>query len=153
MVCRGHKFVLSQSCKGPRRCSSANGHHMSCDHSVAEPGDVCTTEGDTACQVDRAALLKCIKGAFQRSNGCRGARHCTVTEKPDESNEQFECDDSLTLIGDPCEDNGEASCSVDHQSLHVCQAHRIAVSKPCPGPRACFWTSATARFDCDTHKR
>jgi len=152
VVCRAHKFVVSQSCRGPRGCAM-NGDHATCDHALAEPGDLCATAGDTACQNNRSALLRCVDGTFQASNGCRGAKHCTLIEKPDESSQQFECDDALTEVGDACEDNGELSCSVDHKTLNVCQAHRITVSKACPGSRACSWSGAAARFDCDTHKK
>lgn len=148
--CRAYKFVVSQACKGPRGCI-VKGDRTECDDSLADPGDPCMTEGDTACQTDRAALLKCAKGTFRVSNGCRGAKRCTVTAKPDENNEHFECDDSITEVGDPCEDEGELSCSVDHKALNVCKAHQIARSKLCPG--ACSWTATAARFDCDAHKR
>jgi hypothetical protein len=152
VVCREGRFMVSQACKGPRGCT-AKGDNVHCDNALAERGDLCTTEGDTACQTDRAAFLKCIKGTFQVSSGCRGTNHCTVTEKPDENNEHFECDDSLTEVGDPCEDNGESSCSVDHKTLNVCMAHRVSASKSCPGPGACSWNDGAARFDCDTHKK
>jgi hypothetical protein len=152
VACRKYKFVVSEACRGPRGCV-AKGDRVACDNALAEPGDLCTTEGETACQTNRAAFLKCTKGTFQVSNGCRGARHCTVTEKADEHDEHFECDDSITEVGDPCEDNGESSCSVDHKTLNVCSAHRIAVSKPCPGPRACSWIGTGSRFDCDTRKK
>jgi hypothetical protein len=152
VVCRDSAFVVSQACKGPRGCT-ASGDSVSCDHTLAEPGDLCMTDGDTACEVDRAAFLKCTQGKFQVSNGCRGPNHCTVAEKPDENNEHFECDDSITAIGDPCEDNDESSCSVDHKTLNVCTVHRIVASKPCPGPHACSWIAGAARVDCDAHRR
>jgi hypothetical protein len=150
VTCRAYKFVVSQACRGPRGCAT-KGDRADCDNSLADPGDPCTTEGDTACQTSRATLLKCTKGTFRVSNGCRGAKHCTVATKPDENNENFECDDSMTEVGDPCEDDGELSCSVDHKTLNVCKAHQIALNKVCPS--ACSWSATTARFDCDTHKR
>jgi len=152
LVCRSSKFVVSQPCKGPRGCTNS-GETVYCDNAVAEPGDLCTEEGDPACKTDRGSFMKCQKGKFVVTNGCRGPKKCTVTEKPDENKEHFECDDSITGVGDPCEDEGEESCSLDGKSLDVCKAHHIAVSKSCPGPKACAYSQATARFECDTKKR
>lgn len=151
LACTGQKFVVAQPCKGPRGCISA-GDSVYCDNALAEAGDACVEEGDTACTTDRGALMKCEKGKFVVTNSCRGPKRCTVTEKPDENKEQFECDDSLTQIGDSCEDEGEESCSTDRKELHVCKAHLVALARPCPGPKGCSWTTAS-RFECDARKK
>jgi hypothetical protein len=152
LVCKAGKFVVAQPCKGPRGCTSS-GEAVYCDNALAEPGDLCTEEGDAACRSDRSSFMKCVHGKFQITNGCRGPKHCTVTEKPEENKEHFECDDSITAAGDPCEDEAEESCALDKKSLDVCKAHVIALGKPCPGPAGCSYNAATSHFDCDTKKK
>jgi hypothetical protein len=152
LICTGEKFVLAQPCKGPRGCTTS-GETVYCDNTLAEAGDLCSEEGDTACKTDRSSFMKCVGGKFRIANSCRGPKRCTVTEKPDENKEHFECDDSVTEIGDPCEDEGEESCSTDHKSQNACKAHAIALSKPCPGPSGCKWDPSRSHFECDTRKK
>jgi hypothetical protein len=97
--------------------------------------------------------MKCRGGKFEITNACRGPKKCVVTEKPEENKEHFECDDSLTLPGDPCEDDGEESCSPDKTASHLCKAHKIVVSKPCPGPNGCAYNVTSSRFECDARKK
>jgi hypothetical protein len=151
LVCTGDKFVLAQPCKGPRGCTTS-GETVYCDNALAEPGDPCVEEGDDACKMDRSAFMKCAQGKFQITSTCRGPRKCSVTEKPEENKEHFECDDSLSEPGDPCEEEGEQSCSLDRKALHACKAHKVTVDRPCPGPGGCSW-SAKSRFECDTRKK
>jgi hypothetical protein len=152
LVCKGGRFVVAQPCRGPRGCS-ANGDTVYCDNALAEPGDLCTEEGDRACKSDRSAFMKCQKGVFGVTNGCRGPRKCQVTEKPDENKEHFECDDSVTSLGDPCEDDGEESCAVDGKASHVCRNHQVVMGRACPGPKGCSFDAAASRFRCDMTKR
>jgi hypothetical protein len=152
LSCKAAKFVVSQPCKGPRGCTT-HGETVYCDNALAEPGDLCTEEGDSACRTDRSSFMKCQKGKFAITNGCRGPKKCTVTEKPDEDKEQFECDDSITAPGDPCEDEGEESCAADKKAAHVCKGHKIVVSQACPGPGGCFYDARVSRFMCDTKKK
>jgi hypothetical protein len=152
LTCKGGQFVVAQPCKGPRGCT-AQGETVYCDNALAEPGDVCTEEGDPACKGDRSSFMKCVKGKFEITNGCRGPKKCTVTEKPDENKEHFECDDSLTQPGDPCEDEGEESCSLDKKASDVCKGHKIVQGQPCPGASGCFYDAGAAHFGCDTKKR
>ncbi len=152
LVCTGEKFVLAQPCKGPRGCTTA-GETVYCDNALAEPGDLCTEEGDAACKADHTSFMKCVQGKFQVTNACHGPKRCTVTEKPEENKEHFECDDSISEPGDPCEEEGEESCGADHKSSNVCKAHKITLGKPCPGPGGCSWNTSKSRFDCDTKKR
>lgn len=154
LVCTGEKFVLAQPCKGPRGCTTS-GETVYCDNALAEPGDLCTEEGDDACKTDRSSFMKCVHGNFQITNSCRGPKKCTVTEKPEENKEHFECDDSLTEPGDPCEEEGEESCSIDRKELHACKANKVIVEKPCPGPGGCTLTATKSRmshFQCDTKR-
>jgi hypothetical protein len=147
LVCAGDRFVLAQPCKGPRGCM-VTGETLYCDNALAEPGDLCTLEGDAACKSDRAAFMKCVKGTFQITNACRGPRRCVVTEKPAENKEQFECDDSVTQPGDPCEEEGETSCGADGRSLDTCKQHKIVAAESCPRDAACAWSAERKRFDC-----
>jgi hypothetical protein len=103
--------------------------------------------------MDHSSFMKCENGRFRITNGCRGPKKCTVTEKPDENKEHFECDDSFTVPGDPCEDEGEESCSLDKKSFDVCKTHKIAAGKSCPGPNGCAYNAKTSHFDCDAKKR
>jgi hypothetical protein len=94
--------------------------------------------------------MKCVGGKFKITNSCRGPKHCLVLEKPSEGKQHFECDDSVTEPGDPCEDEGEQSCSPDKKSLHVCKEHAVVVSKACPGKPAqgCAYDAAASKFEC-----
>lgn len=151
LVCKGGRFVVAEPCKGPRGCAIV-AEALSCDHALADPGDPCAREGDPACRTDRSSLLKCKNGRFQITNGCLGPKRCAVAEKPDEDKKQLECDDSLTLPGDPCEDDGEESCSADRRSVDVCRAHKIVAGKACQGPIGCVLNEKTSRFECDATK-
>jgi len=152
LVCTGEKFVVAEPCKGPRGCTTS-GETVYCDNALAEPGDLCTEEGDAACKADRSSFLKCHKGKFVVTSTCRGPKKCSVTEKPDENKEHFECDDSLTEPGDPCEEEAEASCATDRRSLHACRGGKVVVDKACPGPSVCSWAAARSRFECDTARK
>jgi hypothetical protein len=152
LVCRAAKFIVAQPCKGPRGCTST-GETVYCDNALAEPGDLCTEEADPACKSDHTSFMKCTGGKFAITNGCRGPKACIVTEKPAENKEHFECDDSMTQPGDPCEDEGEESCSLDKKSFHLCKGHKVTVSKPCPGPSGCAYSPTSSRFECDSRKK
>jgi hypothetical protein len=152
LVCKGDKFAIAEPCKGPRGCTRV-GEAVHCDNALSDPGDLCTEEGDPACEIDRLSFMKCEKGKFRITNGCRGPKKCTVIEKPDENKQHFECDDSFTVAGDPCEDEGEESCSLDKRSFDVCKMQRIVASRACPGPNGCAYNTKTSHFECDTKKR
>jgi len=151
LVCKREKFVVVLPCKGPRGCRNL-GDTVHCDDTVADPGDRCALAGNSACNTDRSAFMKCKNGKFEIASHCRGPKRCTVTEKPDENREQFECDDSITESGDPCEDEGEQSCSSDKRSVDVCKAHKIVVGKRCEGSALCAYDAASSHFDCGSKR-
>jgi hypothetical protein len=56
-----------------------------CDDALAQENDVCDTQGEEACSMDKTELLSCKSNHFTKDHACPGG--CTFDDK----GERFEC--------------------------------------------------------------
>ena len=94
-----------------------------------KPGAKCTGVGLPSCS-DPGTALVCANGVVT-AQACRGPKACTSTAQ------QVQCDNSLSLAGDTCDQPGDVACAVDHKSALECQNGKFAVAETCKGARAC----------------
>jgi hypothetical protein len=139
LACIGGR-VNTVPCRGPSGCTRT-GDVTACDNTVAEDGDVCPADDDSACSAKHDAMLVCRGGRFAVAQRCRGDRGCQV------SLDRATCDVGLAEAGDVCREEGNRACSVDHASLLACTAGKFAVALKCRGARGC--RVGTDKVDCD----
>jgi hypothetical protein len=149
LLCKGGTFALAETCKGPGACKIA-GDAITCDNDVSDPGDPCRTAGDYACTSDRGLVLRCEGGKMTPLNTCRGPKACSIVNHPVDNSVEFMCDDSIAIVGDPCDTNGEEACTIDKKSIVVCVANKFANPKACGGPAGCSYEEKSDRYFCDT---
>jgi len=58
---------------------------------------------------------------------CRGMHGCR------KQFDKIECDDTLANLGDPCDTEGDISCSVDKTALLTCKGSKMTHTKNCRG--------------------
>jgi hypothetical protein len=127
LVCKGGQFSLWRNCRGPERCEIVEGRNLRCDTSLGEPGDPCSQQGTYSCSVDRKTMLSCDGNTFGAASSCRGADGCRVQRDA----RKVDCDDSVALEGDPCDQPKRIACSVDRKSELVCSASTYAKKRDC----------------------
>jgi hypothetical protein len=70
LVCSAGHWKLANTCRGPKGCE-ARSSLVACDDSIAQAGDPCLKEGDSACSTDGKAILTCKGGSFGQATACR----------------------------------------------------------------------------------
>src|SRR5450755_3588119 len=93
-----------------------------------KPGDKCGS-GLPTC-FDPATALVC-SNEIATALPCRGPKACTSSAS------QVQCDNSLALVSDRCDQPGDVACAVDHKSALECQDGKFTVAETCKGARAC----------------
>src|SRR5262249_15342625 len=83
-------------------------------------------------------------------NSCRGPHGCRVLELPEEKKIEFVCDDALAQEGDPCDEESEHACSMDHKALYICRSAKFVSYKACPDTQGCNFDEKGEKFSCDT---
>ncbi|HEY8078904.1 MAG TPA: hypothetical protein VIF62_32455 [Labilithrix sp.] len=149
LECHSGKFVVGETCKGPHGCE-IKGDKITCDNDISDVGDPCHFNGDYACTSDKTLVLRCLDNKMQKLNSCRGAHSCSVKELPAEHKVEFICDDSVALVNDPCDEDGEYACAVDRKSILRCKGAQFLHEHDCTGPKGCTFDDKGERFDCDT---
>jgi hypothetical protein len=141
LVCKNGKFEPYLECRGKGGCTML-GHTLSCDQSMATKGDACKTPGAVACGEDQKHMVFCRDGRFEIYRYCRGQYGCfSKGETPS-------CDETLSLVGDPCGIPGQVVCAVDGKSELVCQGGTFMKSISCK--TACTVTNRPGRpIDCN----
>jgi hypothetical protein len=91
-------------------------------------GDSCSS-GQGVCS-DGTSMLACVKGVFA-AMPCHGAGGCAA------NGNVVECDNSLSSVGDVCDENGDYACSLDKKSALSCAGNKFVVEETCKGSRAC----------------
>jgi hypothetical protein len=72
IVCKGNKFEVSNSCRGPKGCW-IEGEGIRCDSTVAREGEICRPVDNNACSEDARSQLHCTPpGKWVRSKECKG---------------------------------------------------------------------------------
>ncbi len=125
------KMVVSETCKGPNACNvHPDGTTVSCDTTLADPGDTCTANS-SSCSTDHKAELRCQAGHFSVISTCKGPDGCTLTPSAKGSGYTLSCDDHVADVGDPCFDSERAACSSDKTAYLACTKQRFAVDHKC----------------------
>ncbi|MGO8997073.1 MAG: hypothetical protein ACLQVI_27475 [Polyangiaceae bacterium] len=91
-------------------------------------GDPCTA-GQGVC-ADPKSMMACIKGTFAPMP-CHGAGGCVAKGKV------ADCDNSLSAVGDACDEIGDYACSNDMKSALSCVDNKFAVEGTCKGAGGC----------------
>jgi hypothetical protein len=138
LLCVNGKFALL-GCRGGDGCK-ATGGEVACDNRVASEGDGCRDD-DLACTGDKARELSCKDHKFVVTSTCRGPNVCAF------KGTTLYCDSDLAESGDPCEYDGNLSCSVDKKSELRCKGGEFIVENSCKGPKGCSITEATLHCD------
>jgi hypothetical protein len=78
--CDDHKMTPFSACRGAGECRivpKGKNVEPACDHTVAQEGDACDTNGQEACTMDRKAQLMCRGLVFTPFRPCTGAGGCS----------------------------------------------------------------------------
>lgn len=129
LECKGNKWTASQSCLGVRGCTMLEPKKVSCDNTVANPGEPCRDENDYACSPDAKTVVVCHDKKFTTGAICRGKGGCRVTGEKGDT--KVECDDSVARVGDPCEKEGHYSCADDEKTIVKCKGKKYEVDDTC----------------------
>lgn len=124
VVCKKGQFETWLQCRGPRGCAM-EGKIPNCDISLAAKGDPCKKPESFACADDGKQMLICKLGRFETFRYCRGANGCVAQP------EGPACDESLSLLGDPCGTPGQIGCSTDGKMELICQGGVFMKSRAC----------------------
>ena len=140
VLCKSGRFETYLECRGAAGCSML-GRTVSCDTSVSAKGDRCTTQGAVACTADQKEMVICNDGRFGLYRECRGQFGCFLKEGTPS------CDETISMLGDPCGLPGQVVCSVDGKTELVCQGGVFTKSLTCK--TACTVTNRPGRpIDC-----
>jgi hypothetical protein len=126
---RNRRWSFVQACLGARGCSLAD-RKVTCDNSVANVGDTCTEEEDYACTADGNSALVCKSGKFAVASNCKGKNRCRVGGDK-ASGFKVECDDSIAVVGEPCEREGHYACAPDEKSIVRCKDKKFVADDKC----------------------
>jgi hypothetical protein len=95
----------------------------------AKVGGKCKA-GASACVKEGGALF-CGDDNKYVATGCHGPNGCVPEGRT------AACDQSVSLAGEYCEDNGNISCTVDKQAQLDCKDHKWVVGATCKGAKGC----------------
>jgi hypothetical protein len=127
LVCKDAKWAMNKACKGPNACTVKN-DSISCDNTIADVGDPCTT-GTYGCTTDHTALLHCVSDKFVDDNSCRGPKQCII--KTVGVKQEADCDDTIANEGDPCDEPNELTCGSDGKSELKCVGGKYTHNANC----------------------
>ncbi len=127
LACKEGRFALWRACRGPDRCEIVDGRNLRCDTTLGESGDPCEKQGTYSCAVDRKARLECNGTALAPVSSCRGPEGCRIQHDA----LRVDCDDSLAVEGDPCDQAKRIACAVDRKSELVCTANKYKKKREC----------------------
>jgi hypothetical protein len=132
LLCKDKKWQLDEVCTGPLGCVLAqNEKRLDCDATIAKDGDKCSREKSLACSSDKKVKLECKGGKYTMTSNCRGDQGCRRI------GDAIDCDDSLAVVGDMCQQADHYSCSVDGKSVVKCDGTRWALDETCKNRKSC----------------
>jgi len=127
LVCKTGRFSMWRHCRGPDKCQIVDGRNLQCDTTLGAPGDPCAQQGTYSCAVDRKAMLVCDGAKLSVASSCRGPGACAVQRDA----RKVDCDDSVALEGDPCDQPKRIACAVDAKAELVCTAGTFTKKRDC----------------------
>jgi hypothetical protein len=95
LKCVGKKFQALNTCRGKDGCRvfelpEEKKTNFVCDDTLAQENDVCDTDGEEACSMDKTEILHCKASRFVKDHACAGG--CSFDEK----GEKFVCASAST---------------------------------------------------------
>jgi hypothetical protein len=127
LACKGGRFGLWRACRGVEGCRVVDGRNVRCDTSFGQADDPCGQAGTYACSVDRKAMLVCDGAKLAAASSCNGPAGCSI----ERDSHRVDCDDSVALEGDPCDEAKRITCSADHKAELVCSGGHYARKREC----------------------
>jgi hypothetical protein len=128
LVCADGAFVLFKTCRGGgnrgnggKGCTIHDRDHVTCNDSIAAPGDPCRAQSKV-CGADGRTSLACsdwMNGRYAVASTCDGPAGCVSHP----GGQAVDCDDSVAEPGDPCTSNGSMACNHDAKKLLRCGPH------------------------------
>lgn len=79
-VCRGDKFEVYKSCRGPLGCTVKD-KLADCDDSVAAESDPCDVQEERVCTVDHKAQLVCRASKYVKEKDCKREGGCAFVSR------------------------------------------------------------------------
>ncbi len=137
LECKANVFAVASVCGGEKGCYWT-GNSIRCDTDAATAGDVCDTEDDVACSIDKRFALKCTGGKYTPFDTCKGDDGCKIDAS------HVRCDTTLGDVGDPCTGD-EPTCESGKRNLLVCQGNKYAVKDSCDP--ACSFVKSAGKVD------
>jgi hypothetical protein len=140
--CTKNHWAVAEACLGERACSVDKGTSPSrppvvtCDNSIADIASACREEHDYACSLDKKAALECQRGQFAQMRLCKGPKGCRVSGAKDQGT-KIDCDDSLAVTGDLCDQENHFTCAADERSILVCRGKKFEVEEKCKAKEKC----------------
>jgi len=124
--CEGSHWKLLNACTGKLGCV-ANANGAKCDLGAAEANSECTAqnEGNASCTPDGKDLLLCKSGKMTVAAHCRGMHKCRQLGK------KIDCDESIGLLGDICDEDGKLACSEDKKTRLACKGGKFVKDRDC----------------------
>jgi hypothetical protein len=77
LVCKGGKFGISATCRGPKGCAVV-GKQVSCDDTKAMANDSCGKDQSYTCDLEGKSILVCKAGHYVLDEACKGKLNCRV---------------------------------------------------------------------------
>ncbi len=141
LVCTdGHWAALP--CRGAAGCV-ASGADVQCANDGYLDGEPCDiAQDDYECSVDKKAMLQCKSRRWKKVDECLGPGSCVSSAK------QVKCDNSVSEVGAPCQDDNAYACTADGKQMMVCRAGKMAADAPCRGAHGC--RKQFDKIQCDT---
>jgi len=130
LSCKDNAWGASEACNGPQGCTKGPSGAL-CDSSIARETDKCTHPGSQACSQDKRSRMTCTAGRFALAENCRGPEGCKSAGR------RVTCDNSLAVVGEPCDTAENVACSTDFRSILVCREGKYAVDTKCKMTTSC----------------
>lgn len=127
LVCEDGGFDVWRDCRGPEGCLVVDGRNIRCDTSLGQPGNRCAQSGAYACSVDGVMMLICDGSSLGPASSCRGPDGCRTQR----DTHKVDCDDSLAVEGDPCDQPKRIACTTDRKAELACTAGKFTKKRDC----------------------
>ncbi len=139
LECQKSHWTPAQTCLGEHHCVVGQGKVV-CDNSIANAGDSCPDENDSACSPDMKTALVCHGNVFVVARTCRGKNACRVT--PEAAGFKVECDDAIANVGDPCDKEGRFTCASDEKAIVKCVGRKLQLDEKCLAHQKCSFNGS-----------
>jgi len=128
LKCVNKKFQVLNTCRGKDGCRvfelpEEKKTNFVCDDTLAQENDVCDTDGEEACSMDKTEILHCKSSRFVKDHACTGG--CSFDEK----GEKFVCASASASPPSPAKTTASVATAAKPKT-----ATTTATSKTAPKP-------------------